>query len=95
MNCNGRYGSVEPEEEVQLGGTETREERRGLQPTFAYPLQSADLGAIFHYVDGEINLRKRFLIADGANSIVDLDVALVVKRTRGGVGVARGVHGRW
>ena len=58
--------------------------------TFAHPLESAHLGAIFHFMDAEVNLGQRFLLADGANSIVDLHIARIRR-----AGATVGVHSRW
>lgn len=40
--------------------------------TFADSLHGADLGPVFHSVDGEVDLGKRLLLLDGADGIVDL-----------------------
>lgn len=46
-------------------------------PTFADSFHSANLATVFHSMDAEVDFRKRFLLLDSANGIVDLDVALL------------------
>lgn len=41
-------------------------------PTFANPFQGAHLSAILHGMKGEVNLRQRLLLLDGANGIVNV-----------------------
>lgn len=53
-----------------------------IERTFAYTFHGADLCIIFHGMDGEVNLRKRFLLLDGANRIVDLLRAAILAAGR-------------
>lgn len=46
--------------------------------TFANPLGRVHLGAVFHGVDGEVDLGNRLLLADGTNGIVDVGIARIV-----------------
>jgi len=62
-----------------------------LRRTFDNALQRADLGAVLHGVDGEVDLRRRLLVANGTNGIVNLEVAAVVEGCRRVVVFA--VHG--
>lgn len=66
--------------------------------TFANSLHGAHLGAIFHLVDGEVNLRQRLLLLYCANGIVDLDIARVLRTGRTSAvcvhGGRRGVPGQ-
>ena len=65
--------------------------------TFADSLHGADFGAIFHAMDREIDLGQGLLLLYGADGIVDLDVAQVLRRRRAstvGIHGGRAVEGR-
>jgi len=49
------------------------------QLTFANSLQGANLGAIFHSMDAEVDLGKRLLLLYCANGIVYLLVAALLR----------------
>ena len=51
----------------------------GKHDTFADPLHGADLAAIFHLVDGEVDLGQGLLLLYGADRIVDLGIARVLR----------------
>lgn len=42
--------------------------------TFADSLHGADLGSVFHGMEGEVYLRDRSLLVDGAKSIINLSI---------------------
>lgn len=69
-----------------------RRQLEGMSRTFAHTLQGADLGVILHGVNSKIDLWYRLLLLNGANGIVDLDVASLLSRGRS-VGLAFRVHG--
>ena len=48
--------------------------------TFADTFVGVHLGAIFHDMNGKVDLGQRPLLADSANGIVDLLVAALVER---------------
>ena len=58
--------------------------------TFAHPFSGVHLSPILHSMDTEVDLRHGLLLLDGANSIVDLNVALIANV--GCVGYGRGVR---
>jgi len=60
--------------------------------TFADALHCADLGAIFHSMQGKINLGDGLLLVDSSQSIVDLDPVLDVQRHQGTGGGLLAVH---
>lgn len=64
------------------------------QLTFADSLKGAHLGAIFHGVQGKVDLRERLLLLDGADSIVKVlglvHVALLVVLHGGQVWLSNG-----
>lgn len=73
-----------------------RVKKAGLS-TFANPLGRVHLGAVFHGVDGEVDLGKRLLLADGTDGIVDVGIArmilLLLLAAAGRVGLLiSGVH---
>lgn len=59
--------------------------------TFAYSLERADLSAVLHHVDGEVDLGQRLLLLNRANGIVDLGGSS--RDLLSNVGVAFGIHG--
>lgn len=59
--------------------------------TFAHPLHGADLGAVFHLVNGKIDLGKRLLLLYGADGIINLLGAGVREGRPGRAGVL-GIH---
>lgn len=59
--------------------------------TFADSLHGAHFGAIFHAVNGEVNLGERLLLLYCADGIVDLDVAKILgPRRTSAVGIHLG-----
>lgn len=60
--------------------------------TFANSLGRVHLGAIFHGVDRKVDLGKRLLLANGTDSIVNLDVAALLVGD-GRIGAAVILHG--
>jgi len=60
--------------------------------TFANTLHGADLGAVLHGVDGEVNLGEGLLLLDRADGIVDLHV-LGAALVGGGHDAVLGIHG--
>lgn len=64
----------------------------GISRTFAHTLQGADLGAILHGMDGEVDLGNGLLLLNRADCIIDLDVAPLLNRGRSVI-LALGVHG--
>lgn len=57
--------------------------------TLADSLSGADLGAILHAVDGEVNLGQWLLLLYGADGVVDLSAANILRARRTG---AVGIH---
>lgn len=57
--------------------------------TFTDPLHGAHFGAILYAVEGEVDLGWRLLLLYGANGIVDLDVANILRARRAS---AVGIH---